>query len=196
VSSHSGSHRLCARELRLVDRVEGPELRQVGEVHETRHHVVERRVRCLESVRGLCESPARRGFCVLGRLAGSKACGGYGAAVPHCLLGHEISSPEGTWGGYAISEVISLDASYPASSERIRLRAAATARCGGPTASESSAVRLGFIDAQSIRSSAGHCLLRPYRWRLALLIRESLSPEESRVAWGRMRRCFARRRRR
>jgi len=48
VSSHSGSHRLCARELRLVDRVEGPELRQVGEVHETRHHVVERRVRCLE----------------------------------------------------------------------------------------------------------------------------------------------------
>src|SRR5215475_9506162 len=48
VRSHSGSHRLYARELLLVDRVEGGKLRQVGEVHQTRHNVVERRARCLE----------------------------------------------------------------------------------------------------------------------------------------------------
>jgi hypothetical protein len=35
VRSHSGSHRLYARELLLVDRVEVPGLRQVGEVHQT-----------------------------------------------------------------------------------------------------------------------------------------------------------------
>ena len=59
----------------------------------------------------------------------------------------------GAWRGYVIGEVISLDKTYPATSERTRLGAAATARCGARTATASWAVRLGFPNAQSIPSS-------------------------------------------
>jgi hypothetical protein len=74
-------------------------------------------------------------------------------AVPHVYSPMTNQAGKEAWRGYVIREVISLATSYPASSERTRLRAAATARCGGRTASASWAVRLGFPNAQSIPSS-------------------------------------------
>lgn len=73
----------------------------------------------------------------------------------------------GAWRGYVIREIVSLDKNYPATTERTRLRAAATARCGARIGAMTWAVRLGFPNAQSIPSSDSTAFFvhTPSGWR-------------------------------
>jgi hypothetical protein len=87
--------------------------------------------------------------------------------VPRVYSSMRNQAGRGAWRGYVIGEVISLNKTYPATAERARLWAAATARCGARTATASWAVRLGFPNAQSVPSSHGTAFFvhGPTGWR-------------------------------
>ena len=75
-------------------------------------------------------------------------------AVPVVYSSMTNQAGRGAWRGYEIRGVLSLDAAYPPTPERARLRAVASTRCGSRIAASSWAVLLGFPNAQTIPASA------------------------------------------